>query len=53
MPLINIINIEINFQEYRESNPGLLDEKEECYLSAIGVEKYKGLIFSLTKDVGD
>ena len=33
-PLINFSNMEINFQEPRESNLGLLVVKHECYLCA-------------------
>ena len=31
-PAINLGNMEINFRERQESNPGLLGEKQECYL---------------------
>ena len=34
-PLINFSNMEINFQEHRESNLGLLVVKHECYLCAM------------------
>ena len=33
--LINLSKIEINYRVCRESNRGLLGEKQECYLGAI------------------
>ena len=35
VPLANLSNIKINFWENRESKPGPLVEKQECYLYAV------------------